>query len=117
MMAAQARRDHQHQHLRVLPVDQPPTLATWDDFERFVLDHPEQRWELFDGRAWEKSGMGSEHNERRTYLAALLIQQLDRREYRVRSENAFVQRSAATFFIPDVVVVPADLVRTQLGKA
>jgi Uma2 family endonuclease len=100
----------------VLTSKEPPELLSWDEFERFVLSHPDRNWELYDGVPREKPGMSAEHNEAMTYVALSLGSQLDRRNYRVRINSTHVERSTTSYYIPDVSVAPAEAVRRQLGR-
>ena len=76
---------------------------------RVAADHPNRQWELHRGRLREKPGMSVEHGDVMTHLTALLHNQLDRREYRVRAGHARLRRSADTYYVPDVVVIPTAL--------
>jgi Uma2 family endonuclease len=74
-------------------------------YQRFVLSGVEGVWELHDGRLMEKPGVTWEHADIAMELAYLLRHQIPRDEYRVFIESR-VRRSAATIFMPDVMVVP-----------
>jgi len=50
--------------------------------------------------------MSVEHGDVMMHLAALLHNQLDRSEYRVRAGHARLRRSADTYYVPDVDVIP-----------
>jgi Uma2 family endonuclease len=58
--------------------------------------------------------MTAAHNHDMMYLAIQLGQQLDRREFEVRCNAGHVRRTAENYYIPDVFVVPTDLVRPLL---
>ncbi len=88
---------------------------TVDDYQRFVFSDPDRPWELFDGQLREKPGMSWEHLDIVLELGHLLRSQLDRREVRVFAEGR-VRRSAATVFIPDILVVPTALGRAFRGQ-
>lgn len=102
--------------VHVLPSDRLPEITPWDEFEQFVLANPDRKWELYEGVVREKRGMSAEHNEATTYLAISLAGQLDRRLYRVRINSTHVERSTRSYYIPDVSVAPAEVVRRQLGR-
>jgi Uma2 family endonuclease len=70
------------------------------------------RLELHQGRLREKPGMSVEHNDVLEGLLAQLFRQLDRREYRLRGNFGRLRHSADTYYIPDVMVIPAEMVRT-----
>ena len=110
------RTDGQGRRLRVLDPEAVPEITSWDEFEQFVLSHPDHKWELYDGELREKPGMSAEHNDAMTNLVIALGSQLDRRVYRVRSNSAHIRRSSKSYYIPDVFVVAADAFRLQLGR-
>jgi Uma2 family endonuclease len=58
--------------------------------------------------------MTAAHNDIMMYLALQLGQQLNREDFRVRSNAGHVRRSAENYYIPDVFVVPTALVRPLL---
>lgn len=76
-----------------------------------ALEDFEGQWELHCGSLRQKPGMSVEHNHFMTRLFAQLIQQLDEREFTVRSNSGRARRSSESFYIPDVFVVPMELVR------
>lgn len=90
-------------------------LVSEQDYLRLVMDDPDGRWELFCGEPRRKPPMTSEHEDVTAYLGGALIAQLDRREFRVRIAGSRVRRSARYYFVPDVMVVPTDLVSPQRG--
>lgn len=79
-------------------------------YESLALAEPDRKWELHDGLPREKPGMTAPHNYFAVKLAHMLMNQLDWSEFEVRIDTARVHRPGATYFIPDVVVVPAALV-------
>ena len=85
-------------------------------YQEIALGDDDRIWELHDGQLVEKPGMGAEHNDVLTELVVSLHNQLDRREYRVRSNSARLRYSPANVFVPDVVVVPAALERALRGR-
>jgi Uma2 family endonuclease len=82
-------------------------------FKKLALEDPEGHWELVIGRPRQKPGMTVEHNDVALMLAHWLLDQLDRGQFRVRCNAGHVRRSADSYFIPDVMVVPADQERAQ----
>jgi Uma2 family endonuclease len=76
-------------------------------YQQFVLSAVEGSWELHDGRLVEKPGVTCEHADIASELAYLLRHQTNRDEYRVFIESR-VRRSAATIFLPDILVVPTS---------
>jgi Uma2 family endonuclease len=79
-------------------------------YERLALAEPDRKWELRDGVLREKPGMTAAHNELAVTLDSMLLSQLDRAAYRVRIDAGRLQRPEATYFIPDVFVVPTAYV-------
>jgi Uma2 family endonuclease len=78
----------------------------------------DSRLEVHQGRLREKPSMSFDHNDVMTYLAHQLILQLDRSAYRVHVDNSRVRRTDATYYLPDVIVIPirlADPFRGQIG--
>ena len=86
------------------------------EYQEFVLSGVEGVWELHDGVLVEKSGMGWEHGEFTTFLAHLLIRQLDRRQFSVAVNDWFARRSPATVYVPDIIVAPYDYGRELRGR-
>jgi Uma2 family endonuclease len=85
-------------------------------YERLALAEPDRKWELRDGVLREKPGMTAAHNELEMQLGYLLMSQLDRSLYRVRVDAGRVRRPEATYYIPDVFVVPTALVTPLLDQ-
>ena len=79
-----------------------------EDYEQFVLSHPDGAWELHDGILVEKIRMGLEHGVIPALLGHLLLLQIDRGSYHVVTELR-VRRPTATVFLPDVLVIPKGL--------
>jgi Uma2 family endonuclease len=61
--------------------------------------------------------MTAEHNHIMTRLFGRLFQQLDEREYTLRTNSGRVRRSSESYYIPDVFVIPMDLVRPLRGRS
>ena len=78
-----------------------------DDDDRFL--------ELWDGVPTAKPGMSWEHNDLSFELGHDLRLQLDPSVYRVRVNSARVRKPTASYFIPDVAVVPIALGRHLQG--
>ncbi len=74
-----------------------------------ALEDPEGHWELHDGRLLEKPGMSYAHNDLMVDLGMQVGTQLDRNRYRVRINSGRVKRFEVTYFIPDVMIVSAEL--------
>ena len=86
-----------------------------EEYEQFVLSGIDGAWELHDGRLVEKPGMTWEHHDIITLLGHLLLQQLDRAEYRVFAESR-VRGPTATIFMPDVAVIPTSYGKDFRGR-
>src|SRR5690349_11156609 len=86
------------------------TQITPAAYERLALDDPDHKWELRDGYLREKPGMTAAHNHLEVNLGFMLMSQLDRSAYAVRIDAGRVCRSGATYYIPDVFVIPMALV-------
>lgn len=78
------------------------------EYRELALNDPNHRWELWDGVLVEKPLMSMMHEDVSSYLGAMLINQLDRREFRVNINGGRTRWSARSFYIPDVVVIPAE---------
>ena len=92
------------------------TRISGEAYERLALAEPDRKWELRDGHLREKPGMTAAHNELEMRLGYMLMSQLDRSVYRVRVDTGRVRRPEATYFIPDVFVVPTSYVIPLLDQ-
>jgi Uma2 family endonuclease len=82
-----------------------------ETYRQFALGDPQGQRELYLGRLREKPGMSVEHGGVMDNLLAFLCEQLDRNEYRIRTNHARLRRSADTYYVPDVAVIPTPAVR------
>jgi Uma2 family endonuclease len=85
-------------------------------FRQLALEDPEGHWELSCGIPRQKPSMTAAHNEIALELAFQLRQQLRRDQFRVRQNAGHVRRSAERYYIPDVSVIPTQLVLPQLDQ-
>jgi Uma2 family endonuclease len=85
------------------------TPVSEETYRRLALGN--MQLELHRGQLREKPGMSVEHNDIADLLATLLRNQLNRGEYRVRENLGRVRRSADTYYIPDVAVIPTAMVQ------
>jgi Uma2 family endonuclease len=85
-------------------------------FQAVALEDPEGQWELHCGRLREKPGMSFEHNYIAERLSDVLKDQLDRREFRVSQNAARLRISSEQYYIPDLCVVPMELLRPHRGS-
>lgn len=90
---------------------------TEEAYRQFALGDLKGQWELVRGHLREKPGMSVEHGAVMTNLMELLVLQLDRKEFRVRPMHARLRRSANTYYLPDVVVIPARLEQVLRQRA
>ena len=84
------------------------------EYRRFALGDKAGLWELVRGQLREKPGMSVEHGGVIMQLIELLLAQLDRNEYRLRTTHARLRRSADTYYVPDLVVIPTASVLALL---
>jgi Uma2 family endonuclease len=89
--------------------------VTEQTFLQLALEEPNQ-WELYCGRLRRKPAMTAAHNFVAYELGLSLGRQLDRSKFHVRVGMGHARRSAENYFIPDVFVVPAELVRPLLDQ-
>ncbi len=78
-------------------------------YRQVVLEDPEGQWELHRGRLREKPSTTFAHNRAMVRLGYQLLNQLDWHAYDVRVNAGRVSRTAETFYIPDVAVIPLEL--------
>jgi Uma2 family endonuclease len=84
-------------------------------FEQLALEDDETTWELVCGHLREKPPMTQEHNTTASRMIAALVRQLDEDQFEVRSNAGHVSRPETTYLIPDVAVLPVELVAEQHG--
>lgn len=82
--------------------------VTEEAYRRLALGNTQL--ELHRGQPREKPGMSVEHGSVADNLLRQLYGQLDGGEHRLRANFAKLRRSADTYYIPDVAVVPAAMV-------
>jgi Uma2 family endonuclease len=85
-------------------------------YQEFVLSGVDGVWELHHGVLVEKPGMGWEHGGFATFLAHLLILQLDRQQFWVAVNDWRTRHAPGTIFVPDVVVAPVAYGREFRGR-
>jgi Uma2 family endonuclease len=94
----------------------PGMLVSEQEFLQLALEDYKSRWELHCGRLRKKPDMSFEHNYLMFELQRLLIQQLDHQQFQVRCNVGHVRRSSESYYIPDVFVLPKELVRPHRGE-
>jgi Uma2 family endonuclease len=85
-----------------------------ETYRRFALGDPQGQWELHRGQLREKPGMSVKHGDIMDHLMLMLHNQLDRNQFRLRAGHARLRRSADTYYIPDIAVIPAAIVQALL---
>ena len=86
-------------------------------YEQVALHDPDGHWELHDGQLVRKPAMTSEHNYIFRRLGRILSQQLDAEAFDVAVDNARLRVSTCRYYVPDVCVIPMDLVRRRLTRS
>jgi Uma2 family endonuclease len=86
------------------------------EYQRFALDHPDEKWELHCGELQKKPAMTWEHNRTARTLGRLLAQQLNWEEFEVVVDMGRLRRSAEGYYIPDVYVVPREMYRRLFSQ-
>lgn len=86
-------------------------------FQAIALEDREGQWELHCGQLRQKPAMSFEHNYVAAELELDLIQQLERRSFRVALNSARLRISPEHTYIPDVCVIPMDLLRPHRGDS
>jgi Uma2 family endonuclease len=87
---------------------------TEEEFRSFSLSDGNGQWELVRGQLRERPGMSVRHGDVMFLMAHLLQGQLDRNAFRLRVQHARLRRSADTYYIPDIAVIPTTLVQVLL---
>ncbi|MGI8554278.1 MAG: Uma2 family endonuclease [Dehalococcoidia bacterium] len=80
-------------------------------YERVALEDPEGKWELYCGQLRSKPAMTAKHNQVGRMLGFWLQSQLGVYEYVVSVNGGRAARPTTSYFIPDVMVVPAAFYR------
>ena len=89
-----------------MAVAQPKRMSE-QAYREFALGDGSGQWELVDGQLRERSGMSATHGKVMMRVVALLLDQLDDAAYSVRAQHARLRVSAETYYVPDIVVIPA----------
>jgi len=99
---------------RAMVVDQ---LVSEAAYVRLVVSDPDDVWELHDGQLVEKPGMSWEHGRAVALLGSALVVQVDWAEFEVRVNEGRVRHPAGSYFVPDIVVVPASLAQRYANQS
>ena len=92
------------------------TRISNEAYERLALSDSDRKWERWDGVPREKPGMTAAHNVIQMLLGHMLMSQLDLSVFEVRINAGQVHRPGATYFVPDVFVVPTVFVDALFGQ-
>jgi Uma2 family endonuclease len=84
-----------------------PRHFSEQEYRELALNEPDRFWELWDGVLVEKPQMSMRHNAVSFYLGVALANQLDRQDYRITVNGDRARISSRSYYIPDVIVVPA----------
>src|SRR6476660_522694 len=79
-----------------------------ETYERVAVEDPEGQWALHDGWLVQKPSMTFDHNQIGWVLAVRIQVQLGFEHWVVRANTGRVRRSEASYFIPDVMVIPRE---------
>src|SRR4051812_16400532 len=98
------------------PVAGRTTTITEEEYLKLALEEVDEQWELHCGVPVRKPAMSAAHNETIFRLGGMLYQQLDRERFSARTNAGRVRRAADRYYIPDLMVMPLELVRPQMGQ-
>ncbi|MGI8925459.1 MAG: Uma2 family endonuclease [Tepidiformaceae bacterium] len=87
-----------------------------ETYRRVALEDPESKWELHCGELRRKPGMTLEHNSVAWRIGFYLQQQLPFDRYEVRLDSGRATRSPGEAYIPDVMVIPVELMAAHRGR-
>lgn len=80
-------------------------------YERVAIEDRESHWELWCGKLQRKPDVTTEHAGAIDALHWLLQRQLDRDQFRARSNDGRLRISNGNYYIPDVCVIPVSYYR------
>ncbi len=80
-------------------------------YERPALEDHEGRWEIVCRRPRSKPGMTAEHNETQRNLMIQLATQLNTQDHTIATDNGRLRIPSATYYVPDLCVIPREYVR------
>lgn len=89
-----------------------PELISEETYRELALLGENRLLELYRGHLQEKPAVSYQHSYVASGLVELLLLQLDRGQFRVSLGQARLRVSSSTYYIPDVVVIPAGLERS-----
>lgn len=77
------------------------------EYRELALNDPDHQWELWESVPREKPLMSMKHDDVSSLLGYMLQSQLDWTMHRANVNSGKLRISSGTYFIPDVVVIPA----------
>jgi Uma2 family endonuclease len=86
------------------------------EYKRLALDDRQGHWEMHCGQPRRKPDMTAEHNQLMTELGFALRGQLDPSAYVIRINTGRARRLETTYYISDVMVIPAPLLHALLRR-
>jgi Uma2 family endonuclease len=84
------------------------TIISEQAYRELVFADTDHLWELWDGALVEKPLMSMKHDNVSSRLSYFLQGQLDWSEYRVNVNGGKTRYTARNYYIPDVIVIPAE---------
>jgi Uma2 family endonuclease len=85
-------------------------------YDELARIDPECRFEVHQGRLREKPSMSYRHGRVSFLLGLQLGQQLDLTQFDVRVNHGRVRRPGITYYIPDVMVVPVEILGPDIDR-
>ena len=86
-------------------------LVNEAEYRRLALADRHGQLELYRGQLRENTEMSATHDYAIVYLTEQLLQQLSRMEFTLSIGHARLRVSPDTYYVPDIVVIPAALER------
>src|SRR4051812_26772776 len=91
------------------------TITEEEDL-KLALEEVDEQWGLHCGVPVRKPSVTAAHNKTMWRLGGMLYQQLDPAKFEARTNAGRVRRSADRYYIPDLMVMPVELVLPQLEQ-
>jgi Uma2 family endonuclease len=86
-----------------------------EEYREFALGDKTGQWELVDGLLREKPWLTAVHGQVVFDLMGMIAKQLDRKAYTMRISHARLRVSSATYYVPDLAVIPLALEQRLLA--
>jgi Uma2 family endonuclease len=91
-------------------------IVSEETYRRLALSDPNGRLELHHGQLREKPWMSAAHGDTLDRLAGMFYRQLDRDRFHLRIGHARLRRSAMSYYVPDIAVIPAAVAHALLER-